>query len=294
MLDDVFDDADVNVGSPLPSPSPSNNVRYTSSDGTSDEDRVSVCSLDDGMTSSRPRCLSTSLGVSGPHTMTAAAAAAAQCISVSTDRLWSCVLSMAVQDGSIANVAAGGHVVRCSRSQENYIDMTDMICVDINIDENVASSVEALHYHHDVILRPPRDVTGSTTNYTSGVEASGIANLSTCEFPAKATSDVTVATIGEEQPVANHKSDDVIMTLGGDDDDDDDGGRNDGGVIPEKPPSPVDAVDDQNDVTDGDNEPSSVSRPKDADIPSAARLAKRLYHLDGFRRSDISPHLNKK
>jgi len=33
---------------------------------------------------------------------------------------------------------------------------------------------------------------------------------------------------------------------------------------------------------------------KDADRPSAARLAKRLYYLDGFRKSDVSPHLSKK
>jgi len=33
---------------------------------------------------------------------------------------------------------------------------------------------------------------------------------------------------------------------------------------------------------------------KDADRPSAARLAKRLFYLDGFRKSDVSPHLSKK
>ena len=33
---------------------------------------------------------------------------------------------------------------------------------------------------------------------------------------------------------------------------------------------------------------------KDADRPSAARLAKRLYYLDGFRMTDVSPHLSKK
>jgi len=33
---------------------------------------------------------------------------------------------------------------------------------------------------------------------------------------------------------------------------------------------------------------------KDADRPSAARLAKRLFYLDGFRKTDVSPHLSKK
>lgn len=34
--------------------------------------------------------------------------------------------------------------------------------------------------------------------------------------------------------------------------------------------------------------------PKAVDIPSAVRLAKRLYGLDGFKKSDVSRHLSKK
>lgn len=34
--------------------------------------------------------------------------------------------------------------------------------------------------------------------------------------------------------------------------------------------------------------------PKAVDIPSAVRLAKRLYTLDGFKKSDVSRHLSKK
>lgn len=34
--------------------------------------------------------------------------------------------------------------------------------------------------------------------------------------------------------------------------------------------------------------------PKGVDIPSAVRLAKRLYSLDGFKKSDVSRHLSKK
>jgi len=39
---------------------------------------------------------------------------------------------------------------------------------------------------------------------------------------------------------------------------------------------------------------SSRTQLKDADHPSACRLAKRLYHLDGFRKSDVSKHMCKK
>lgn len=34
--------------------------------------------------------------------------------------------------------------------------------------------------------------------------------------------------------------------------------------------------------------------PKAVDLPSAIRLAKRLYSLDGFKKSDVSRHLSKK
>lgn len=34
--------------------------------------------------------------------------------------------------------------------------------------------------------------------------------------------------------------------------------------------------------------------PKGVDLPSAVRLAKRLYSLDGFKKSDVSRHLSKK
>ena len=44
-----------------------------------------------------------------------------------------------------------------------------------------------------------------------------------------------------------------------------------------------------NNVTD-----SSRPQLKDVDHPSACRLAKRLYHLEGFRKSDVSKHLSKK
>ena len=39
---------------------------------------------------------------------------------------------------------------------------------------------------------------------------------------------------------------------------------------------------------------TSRSQLKDVDHPSAGRLAKRLYHLDGFRKSDVCKHLSKK
>ncbi|KAJ0178939.1 hypothetical protein K1T71_005714 [Dendrolimus kikuchii] len=45
--------------------------------------------------------------------------------------------------------------------------------------------------------------------------------------------------------------------------------------------------------SDGDSLHSFHYSPKAVDIPSAERLAKRLYHLDGFKKSDVSRHLSK-
>jgi hypothetical protein len=158
-----------------------------------------------------------------------------QSISLSTDRLWNRVLSMTSQDGG-----SGSHVVRCSRSQENYIDKSDVICVDINIDENRSSSIDALHYN-DVISN---DCLPDVTTHAND-DVSDDSNSTCC-------------------------SDDVFDDVDNDDDN----------VIDSITLNLVSAA--------------SVSTVKDADRPSAARLAKRLYNLDGFRRADISPHLTKK
>lgn len=48
------------------------------------------------------------------------------------------------------------------------------------------------------------------------------------------------------------------------------------------------------DGSDVDSLHSFHYSPKAVDIPSAVRLAKRLYGLDGFKKSDVSRHLSKK
>lgn len=57
-------------------------------------------------------------------------------------------------------------------------------------------------------------------------------------------------------------------------------------VINDSPP--------MSDDSDIDSLHSFHISPKRVDLPSAIRLAKRLYHLDGFRKSDVSKHLSKK
>lgn len=48
------------------------------------------------------------------------------------------------------------------------------------------------------------------------------------------------------------------------------------------------------DGSDVDSLHSFHYSPKAVDMPSAIRLAKRLYTLDGFKKSDVSRHLSKK
>jgi len=68
------------------------------------------------------------------------------------------IISLAASNSTSAAQAPG--VVRSCRSQENYFDLSDMICVDIDIDENLASSVDALHYRESVVSRTS-DLSGS-------------------------------------------------------------------------------------------------------------------------------------
>lgn len=50
----------------------------------------------------------------------------------------------------------------------------------------------------------------------------------------------------------------------------------------------------EDDCSDVESLHSFHYSPKAVDMPSAVRLAKRLYTLDGFKKSDVSRHLSKK
>lgn len=49
-----------------------------------------------------------------------------------------------------------------------------------------------------------------------------------------------------------------------------------------------------NEDLDSDSLHSFHYSPKAVDMPSAVRLAKRLFYLEGFKKSDVSRHLSKK
>lgn len=60
---------------------------------------------------------------------------------------------------------------------------------------------------------------------------------------------------------------------------------------PGKGSSPPQSADEESDI---ESLHSFHYSPKAVDLPSAIRLAKRLYSLDGFKKSDVSRHLSKK
>lgn len=70
------------------------------------------------------------------------------------------------------------------------------------------------------------------------------------------------------------------------DDNDESAPRDSNGKASSPPPS--------EDDSDVESLHSFHYSPKAVDLPSAIRLAKRLYSLDGFKKSDVSRHLSKK
>lgn len=88
-------------------------------------------------------------------------------------------------------------------------------------------------------------------------------------------SEDELATLTEDTPTMFFGQDGQLMYGGG------------GGGRESSPP----VSDDGSDV---DSLHSFHYSPKAVDLPSAERLAKRLYNLEGFKKSDVSRHLSKK
>jgi len=204
-------------------------------------------------------------------------------ISRSTEQICSKALSLA-RPASAAGAQVPG-VVRSCRSQENYFDLSDMICVDIDLDENLASSVDALHYRESFVSRTS-DSSGSaeTVELESGDHGIPATTPDDNKVPNESSFDdlnsVSTTPVIEEPPPVEHSQSSSSPSLA--DVDELDGG-DDGKLSEDVPPS-----------VDEEGELQGRTCLKDADRPSAARLAKRLYYLDGFRKTDVSPHLSKK
>jgi len=202
-------------------------------------------------------------------------------LSRSTDQICSQVLSIVGTASAPVSQVPG--VVRSCRSQENYMELSDMICVDIDIDENLASSVDALHYRESVVSKTS-DSSGSLgaaelecENQTVSATTPEDSKTQDEMVNKRSTENVDRCFYEQEKPTSS-------LTA-----------RNE---LPSPPAASVAADTEPNEDVDTcfDDEGELQGRTclKDADRPSAGRLAKRLFYLQGFRKSDVSPHLTKK
>jgi len=246
-------------------------------------------------------------------------------VSHSSDKLW----SWPNRRERIGFDSQAVGVVRSSWSQENYFDDSDMTYIDIDLDDDdLASSVDVLHYrdtslssdvqpyswtednirHEDGLcsgkLRSWAPLKGDevfTELFSSDDESSGADNdylfpdthaagadsrrayaktygvgVAIDFDPSENTSDIAMSSTSSTNShrLTNWNG---LVSSASDSDDFDDLSDD----IVNFPPSVF---------SDIATRPSS----KDVDRPSAARLAKRLYYLQGFRKSDRSRHLTKK
>lgn len=221
--------------------------------------------------------------------------------SVTSDKLWSWQTRR--ERGGFDTQAVG--VVRSSWSHENYFDDSDITCVDIDLDDDdLASSVDVLHYRDTAVSGDAQahswteDDIGRGDSSCSGKLRSW-APLKGDEVFTELFSSSSESSLDDSdyssaytQSAASDFQKKAAKTYGV-------------GVAIDFDPSegssdsPCDNFDDLSDDVISFS-PSMFSdiatRPstKDVDRPSAARLAKRLYYLQGFRKSDISRHLTKK
>jgi len=249
-------------------------------------------------------------------------------ISHSSEKLWSWP-NRRERSGFDAQAVA---VVRSSWSQENYFDDSDVTCVDIDFDDDddLASSVDVLHYRDTSVagdtqthswteddircgdslstgkLRSWAPLKGDEVFaelFSSNSESSLGENNYSSAYTQSAASDLrrkagTGKTYGVGIAIDFDPSDDssnTLMSLSSTTNSD----RLTNWNSPDSLGSSSGNCDDL--AHDIISFPPSVfsdiaTRPssKDVDRPSAARLAKRLYYLQGFRKSDISRHLTKK
>lgn len=249
-------------------------------------------------------------------------------ISHSSEKLWSWPTRR--ERGGFDSQAVG--VVRSSWSQENYFDDSDVTCVDIDLDDDddLASSVDVLHYRDTTMSADAQTHSWTEDDVDHGEALStgklrSWAPLKGDEVFSELFSSDSESSLGDNDYSSSYaqfaasdyrkraaKTYGVGVAIDFDLSDD-----SSGTVLSSSPTatgnsyrltgwngahsssSGSDTFDELYD--DAVTFPPSVftdiaTRPssKDVDRPSAARLAKRLYYLQGFRKSDISRHLTKK
>ena len=239
-------------------------------------------------------------------------------------------MSSTVRANSSGSLASAGAGVRASKSQENWLQRGDggngVALVSVDVDDS-STSFEALH--HDVpasscldnldalLLQNKSDLQRQSDSEARHQNMSNVSRfLSNCAVEKQIVVDSVEKPVGDTdskdtptEPSAHyHDSPSPQHVVARGSDSVTEARRSSGQRLlgggkssPVRQPPPCQngggsaaeynhhVPRSWNSVTD-----SSRSQPKDADHPSACRLAKRLYHLDGFRKSDVCKHLSKK
>jgi len=238
-------------------------------------------------------------------------------ISQSSDKLW----SWPARRERIGFESQSVGVVRSSWSQENYFDDSDITCVDIDLDDDddLASSVDVLHYRDTAVDAQAYSWTEDDIGHGDGLCTGKLrswAPLKGDEVFSELFSSDTESSLGDKYSATTsdfRKKATKTYGVGVAIDFDPSTDTSDAVIS-----SRISATGNAHSSTNWNGIESSsgiddnfyddiisfspsvfsnmATRPstKDVDRPSAARLAKRLYYLQGFRKSDISRHLTKK
>jgi hypothetical protein len=226
----------------------------------------------------------------------------------------------------------GKGVVRSSWSQENYFNHSDLACVDIELDDedDLASSVDVLHYR-DGSTSSNVSLSGQLPSHSwteddiddNDTAAELAAGRLRSWAPLLGDAFSQLATLGLENaesksvtsapPVIEYKKKTpavqpgvgIALAVNADDVACDfpvnTGSRgsdaNKAETVLRTQTDTAAASAAELDIVLSNSEPFALAtRPtgKDVDRPSAARLAKRLFYLHGFRKTDVLRHLTKK
>jgi hypothetical protein len=224
----------------------------------------------------------------------------------------SMVVSKSAEKVTLADLQQKALVVRSSKSHENYLENSDSyLMVDIEIDDKIASSVDALLC--DQSTESSLEKIANLENYRSEDHISKSEQSSPVRRPMGTDIYNNKVVPGfvypdEHQISGTRKSDEsdehsgagfILEQEQGPDESEtdsfDDGATGHFEHIHDQHSNLAGATSPEFDPENVSDSDSIYHQPtKDVDRPSASRLAKRLYNLDGFKKSDVSRHLSKK
>lgn len=189
------------------------------------------------------------------------------------------------------SIACGSHTQQqqYQQQQQNLICPTNNNCTDQSVSEAV-SNISSPDYQDDENLMSTKDMCGIGISDLSDSDSTILADMATQPDRKILSSNrdykVMIKVNGCNGSDYNKDSEDELATLM-----EDMPNNNHQNGMNESQHDSSPPVSDDSDV---DSLHSYHYSPKAVDLPSAIRLAKRLFGLEGFKKSDVSRHLSKK